>query len=200
MKKFIIEESERERILGMHKSATKKQYLGEQSTQPTTVKTQQTRDGRSTADFCAAYGNILEGFTWAECSKETQYTEDQYSEVNLANFNNYYAGKKLGESFPTDSNPLLVLLFHQSGGAYTIFNLVEDKNLNPFVAKGLVLSKQTQSPSLTSVVRTTQGPLQYPHLFSYKGSGAKQILYRKTNQDSGTKYLTSIDSVLDNMF
>jgi hypothetical protein len=33
MKKFIIEESERERILGMHKSATKKQYLGEQTNQ-----------------------------------------------------------------------------------------------------------------------------------------------------------------------
>ena len=34
MKKFLISEEEKERILGMHKDATKRQYLGEQSTKP----------------------------------------------------------------------------------------------------------------------------------------------------------------------
>ena len=35
MKKFIIEESERERILNMHKTAVQKQYLSEQQNNPT---------------------------------------------------------------------------------------------------------------------------------------------------------------------
>jgi hypothetical protein len=67
MKKFLISEEEKKRILGMHKDATKRHYLGEQSntgvTEPSSTET--AKPTFTGGDGVAYYVPNLDGNSWS---------------------------------------------------------------------------------------------------------------------------------------
>jgi hypothetical protein len=67
MKKFLISEEEKKRILGMHKDATKRHYLGEQSntgvTEPSSTET--AKPTFTDSDGVAYYVPNLDGNSWS---------------------------------------------------------------------------------------------------------------------------------------
>lgn len=83
---FNIDDSEKQRILEMHQTATKKQYLNEQS---------QSADTKS---FCSKYGNLVPGMVWSECKEDAaKKSVDQHSKENEEFLKTYYEGDLKGK-------------------------------------------------------------------------------------------------------
>ena len=133
---FNIDDSEKQRILEMHQTATKKQYLNEQS---------QSADTKS---FCSKYGNLVSGMVWSECKEDAdKKSVDQHSKENEEFLKTYYKGDLNGKiavffNIKQDQFPYLITNitdFFQIGS-----NVPSKTNANDFYV--LSVDEKTEKP------------------------------------------------------